>query len=408
MLTHIEIRGYRSLKDVRLDMEPLNVLIGPNGCGKSNFMDVFALLKQAARGGLSEGIERRGGIASIQHRGGEIGLAFRLDFGSRELVAPSILCISYAVSVKARGTFPIVQAEEMWVPGWEPENPDEPESGGLETIEEMIMSRTSDKPNQAVLYMGPDGCPDVPPPQIKELESESELAIFQVKDRAAYWRQYVILQTLENWMVYPPIDIGAQTKIRQPETIRPGFRVFSNCSNAVAVLHAVSQTNKTVWAEMLDVLRVAYPELDDIRFPPEGGDGKVNLRWFEKPFENEAGFSAEYLSDGTVRMLALVAILMTPDPPPLICIDEPEIGLHPELVELVAELLQSAATRTQVIVATHSPELVSKLKPNEVIVVEKEDGATVMERLSEEELAVWLDKFRLGDLWTSGHIGGRP
>ncbi len=410
MLKHIEIKGYRSLKDVSLDMEPLTVLIGPNGGGKSNFMDVFALLNEAARGGLAEGIERRGGIGSIHYRGGETGLMFRLRFESRKLatLGGSIVLYSYDVSIKSRGTFPVVQSEEMWVPDWVQENPDEPESEWLETIEEMIMSRSSDKPNQVLQYMGPYQIPEVPPPQVKELESESELAIFQIKDRAAYPRQYRLLQDLQNWTLHPPIDVSPDSSIRRPQTTRPGLRVFRRCENTVAVLHAIDQTRPDIWGEMLDVLKVACPELRDIRFPPQGGDGKVFLWWFEKPFENEAGFSPEHLSDGIMRVLALAAILMTPDPPPLICIDEPEIGLHPELVELVAELLQSAATRTQVIVATHSPELVSKLKPNEVVVVEKEDGATVMERLSEEDLAVWLDKFRLGDLWLAGDIGGLP
>lgn len=132
------------------------------------------------------------------------------------------------------------------------------------------------------------------------------------------------------------------------------------------------------------------------------------LRWWEHPFEKDYGFSANLLSDGTLRLLSLLAILKTPDPPPLVCIDEPEIGLHPSWIRLLAELLESAATRTQLIVTTHSPELVSQVKPNHVVVVEKEEGATALSRLTEDELAGWLDKFRLGDLWLAGHIGGRP
>ena len=410
MLKHIDIKGYRSLKDVSLDMEPLNVLIGPNGGGKSNFMDVFALFKEAARGGLSEGIDRRGGIRSVCYRGGEVGLDFTLDFGSRELVAASGSVFAYAVSVRARGTSPIVLTEEMWVPGWKPENPDESDSDRLEVIEEMIMSRGGDTPGQVTMHFGPFFVPEelLPAPHVIQVQSESELAIFQIRNPTEYARQYRLLQDLENWAHYPPIDVSPQSGIRRPQTTRPGLRVFRKCENAVAVLNAIAQMRPDVWGETLDVLRVACPDLRDVRFPPQGGDGKVFLYWFEKPFESEAGFSPDDLSDGTVRLLALVAILMTPEPPPLICIDEPEIGLHPDWIKIVAELLQSAATRTQVIVATHSPELVSRVKPSEVVVVEKEDGATVMERLSEEDLAVWLDEFRLGDLWKSGHIGGRP
>jgi predicted ATPase len=100
--------------------------------------------------------------------------------------------------------------------------------------------------------------------------------------------------------------------------------------------------------------------------------------------------------------------LKSPDPPPLICIDEPELGLHPDWVKLVAELLQFASTRTQIIVASHSPQLVAKLDPNEVLVTDKEHGETHLTSLKKEELEKWLVDFNLGDLWLAGHLGGRP
>ena len=105
------------------------------------------------------------------------------------------------------------------------------------------------------------------------------------------------------------------------------------------------------------------------------------------------GVSANLLSDGTLKLLCLIAILKNPDPPPLICIDEPELGLHPDWIKLVAELLQDAAMRTQVIVATHSPHIVAKMKPEQVIVAEKEDGETGSEQLSAE--TTWKNGSRI-------------
>jgi predicted ATPase len=164
-----------------------------------------------------------------------------------------------------------------------------------------------------------------------------------------------------------------------------------------------------IWDEICEILRNVYDDFRNLSFPIEGGDGKIFLRWLEHPFEKKNyGFFANLLSDGTLRLLSLLAILKTPEPPPLICIDEPEVGLHPDWIKLVAELLESAATRTQIFVTTHSPQLVSHVKPDHVVVVEKEDGATTLSRLMEGELADWLDKFQLGDLWLAGHIGGRP
>ncbi len=107
-------------------------------------------------------------------------------------------------------------------------------------------------------------------------------------------------------------------------------------------------------------------------------------------------------------MPVLLHILKTPDPPPLICIDEPEVGLHPDWIKIVAELLQSAAERTQVVVATHSPQLVSRLDPDQIMVLEKQNGCTEVTRLSNKDLDAWLKEFTLGELWVAGHIGGRP
>ncbi|MGB2987352.1 MAG: AAA family ATPase, partial [Phycisphaerae bacterium] len=114
------------------------------------------------------------------------------------------------------------------------------------------------------------------------------------------------------------------------------------------------------------------------------------------------------LSDGTLKLLMLLAILLSPDPPPLVCIDEPELGLHPDWIKLIAELVVTASERTQLVIATHSPEFVSKVRPSHVVIVEKTGGRTVAERLKEDEFEDWLTRFRLGELWTAGQLGGRP
>ena len=389
MLKHIEIKGYRSLKDISLNMEPLNVLIGPNGGGKSNFLEFFSFLSEAAKGTLAEGIARRGGLDTLCFRGGEKRLFFRLDFEPKGVFEQEHSDVSYKLLIRSEVGFPVVRYEQV--------------SKG-DADHTLVLVHRHEKQAGAMFRNIVSGQKE----EIKELEADSELAISQVKDRTSYPTPHKILGVLSEWVLYPPIDVGPDAEIRRPQTLRAGTRRFPTCSNLVPVLYSVQNRSPATWEEMCEILRNVFEDFRYISFPPEGGDGKVILRWWEHPFEREYGFPAHLLSDGTLRFVALLALLKSPDPPPLICIDEPEIGLHPELVELVAELLQSAATRTQVIVATHSDELVSKLRPNEVVVVEKEDGETIMERLSEKELAVWLDKFRLGDLWKSGHIGGRP
>ena len=145
-----------------------------------------------------------------------------------------------------------------------------------------------------------------------------------------------------------------------------------------------------------------YDGLDDFDVRIKGGTVELFLT------EGNFIMPARRLSDGTLRYLCLLAILCDPEPPPLICIEEPELGLHPDLLPKVADLLMEASARTQLIVTTHSDILVDAMtgRPEDVVVFEKRDGKTEAMRLDRSELAVWLDKYRLGQLWTRGEIGG--
>lgn len=127
------------------------------------------------------------------------------------------------------------------------------------------------------------------------------------------------------------------------------------------------------------------------------------MRWRERAFPQRS-FNSYEISDGTVNFVRLAALILTARVPSVVCIDEPEIGLHPRLIRLLAEMLQAASKRTQFIVATHSPALVDKLKPEEVLVVEKVEGATQVRRLDAESLKHWLDEFTLGELWQTGQL----
>jgi len=242
----------------------------------------------------------------------------------------------------------------------------------------------------------------------KALESVSELAIFQVKDQDKYPTPYKLLRLLQEWTLYRDIEVGSDAPVRQPSLLRPTVRLAPNGANLSSVLRSIQDYHPAIWKEIEEILETAYPGFFTIRIPGEGGDGKVLLRWWERPYEKEGGFSANLLSDGTLKLLCLIAILKSPDPPPLICIDEPELGLHPDWIKLIAELLQSAASRTQLVVTTHSPQLVAKLSPDQIIVAEKQNGESQLNPLPEEKLGKWLKEFNLGELWLAGHFGGRP
>ncbi len=240
----------------------------------------------------------------------------------------------------------------------------------------------------------------------KEVE-EDELAIFQVRDATKYPAAAAVLQQFQEWAFYRDIDVGPESPVRQPALLRPDFQLLPNGGNLSSALFKIKEDHPDTWDEIVEICKTANPDFTKVTVRAEGGDGKIALRWWERPYEQE-GISANLLSDGTIRLLCLIAILKSPDPPPLICIDEPELGLHPDWIELVVELMQSAAARTQLIVATHSPQVVAGLDPGQVIVTEKENGETRLKRLERRELEEWLNEFNLSELWLAGHFGGRP
>ena len=153
---------------------------------------------------------------------------------------------------------------------------------------------------------------------------------------------------------------------------------------------------------MLELIRELAPGFNDFDVVPEGGALALYLT------EGNLSIPARRVSDGTLRFLCLLAILVDPEPPPLIAIEEPELGLHPDIHPQLATLLLDASTRTQLIVTTHSDMLVDALTdtPETIVVCEKVGGSTRLERLDPEKLKPWLEKYRLGELWMRGEIGG--
>ena len=354
-------------------------------------------MAEAARGGLAEGIASRGGFNNLAFRGDPGDIFLGLRFQATGVFEEERENVTFKLKLKKFGPNPKVWFEQV---SKAPRPP-------FHRAPLMLMHRDKDgcmfrsikTGMKEELEENEEG---------KALESDSELAISQVKDQEKYPTPYKLLRLLQEWTLCRDINVDANAPVRQPSLIRATLRLGPNGTNLASVLYSIQQQHPAIWKEIEEILETAYPNLHSITFPPEGGDGKVLLRWWERPYEKESGFSANLLSDGTLKFLCLIAILKSPDPPPLICIDEPELGLHPDWIKLVAELMQSAASRTQLVVATHSPQLVAKLRPDQVIVAEKVDGETQLKRLSEEKLGKWLEEFNLGDLWIAGHFGGRP
>jgi len=204
--------------------------------------------------------------------------------------------------------------------------------------------------------------------------------------------------------IYRTFDTGPQGQARTgAHTSLPKEFLVDTGYNLAVVLHQMA-FNGTI-ERVNQYLRRLADQFEDVRVRLDSGVAQVAVK--EKGTEQPV--PAVRLSDGTLNFLCLMAVLLDANPPPLICLDEPELGLHPDALQLVAEVLRDTAERSQLIVATHSEALVDALsgKPEAVVVCERDfDNATTFKRLSREDLSLWLERYRLGELWRKGEIGG--
>jgi len=196
--------------------------------------------------------------------------------------------------------------------------------------------------------------------------------------------------------------------MRRPGSIRDNEYLRPDAANLGAYLLMLRDRHESAYEKIRDIVRLATPFFDDFNFRPtsSNGDTTLHLEWTQK--DSDYPFLVTQLSDGTLRFIALTTALLQPSPPATILLDEPELGLHPYALNLLAALLKKAATQTQVIVSTQSAPLLDNFEAEDVIVVEREDGASTFKRLSSADLQEWLKSYSLGELWQKNVIGARP
>lgn len=370
---------------VSVDLLPLNVLIGPNASGKSNLLETLAVLRGAA-GDLQAVVREGGGFSEFLWKGSAktnrsmtievttddpfsefLTICHRLEFGGATvgilMIGESITTgfvgeegdSSYIYSLR-RGTAEI----KAW------------DGRGYN-----LMKMTDLKINQSVLSQRRD--PTVYPELTYLADQFAGIVLFQ------------------EW------NFGRRTAARLPQpTDLPSDFLLTDASNLGLILHDITQTSAKR-EELVEYLRRFYEAARSISTKIQGG----TLQLF---IEEEGGrlTPATRLSDGTLRYLSLLAILCHPSPPPVVGIEEPELGLHPDIIPTIAELLKKASERTQLFVTTHSDALVSALSdtPESILVCEGTPDGTTMKRLDADRLREWLEKYTLGEIWRMGEIGG--
>lgn len=362
-------------------LRPLNLIIGPNGSGKSNLLEAVDLLRNAP-GQLAKPLREGGGIRDWLWKGTPTTPVAGIDVVLSNPFGPS--------SLRYRLSFTEVAQRFQMVD---------------ERIENQAPDTGQDQPYFYYRFQGGRPVLNVKG-ESRDLRRETidpDLSILaQRRDPDQYPEITDLANRLGAIRLYREWSFGRYTAARMPQNADlPNTTLEADASNLGLVLNRLRR-DPTVKRRILTELRKLYDGVDDFDVQIEGGTVQVFLQ------EGRFSVPATRLSDGTLRYLSLLAILCHPDPPPLVCIEEPELGLHPDILPAVAHLLREASERCQLIVTTHSDILIDAMTdtPEVVLVCEKHAGATTMRRLSGDELQPWLQRYRLGELWTRGDIGG--
>ena len=367
-ITELRVRGYRSLKDVSWRPGDLNVLIGPNGGGKSNLLRVLQLLQAAADGRLAKWVQREGGIVPMVWDGKATGIEM-------------ILGASTAVSV-TNGADRSTRSYHLRI--------DRTPAGRFGIAEEQLSPALHAE--SATLMVPTDGALQ------RETTLSSAGSLPGADPVLGRFREW-----MRGWGMHHDFRTDAESPPRRGAVSQYETRLEPAGDNLVSVLHTLYTESRRFRQDMDDAMSAAFGgDFGELLFPPEA-DQRVQLRVRWKSMERAQ--SAADLSDGTIRFLHLLAILANPDPPPLIAIDEPETGLHPRMQHIVAEFAADAAGRTQVVLTTHSPEFLDCFEdtvPTTTVVEWQEGQGTTLRSLSGEALAEWVKHFSLGEIIRTG------
>jgi predicted ATPase len=363
-LASLTLRGFKTIRDLT-DFQPgqVTILIGPNGAGKSNFISFFRLLSWALTppGNLQTFVAEQGGASALLHDGPsktreiEASLRFETDAGDNE----------YGCRLFYSAGDTLVFADEWY-----------------------RFQRTGLSRPRTQLGVG-----QREPKLIAEAEGGNPAAKF-------------ILGALRRTIVHQFHDTSPSSRMRSKWSIDDGRWLKEDAGNLAAVLYRLHEAEPAYYRRIVETLRLVLPFFADFEFQPEYG--KMLLRWRERG--SDQLFGASQAADGMLRAMALVTLLQQPeaDFPNVLILDEPELGLHPYAIEVLAALIQSASQHCQVVVATQSVSLIDRFEPHDIVVVDRNVRESGFRRLNDSDLAAWREDFTMSELWEKNVLGGRP
>ena len=353
LIRTITIEGFRSIAELSgLQLRSLNVLIGANGSGKSNFLGALGLLRTAvlSMNQMSDHVLRAGGADRLLHFGSKTTptMRFRVKFTDE----PTDFCIDMRHGSDDR-LFPRISVAETELPA-------------------DFMGHLVPRPGVAPLL---------------------EFLRYRI----------------EHWRLYHFHDTGPSSPIKKTADLHDNRRLRPDGSNLAAFLYLLRKKHEGAYTQIRNTIRLTVPFFEDFSMEPlELNEDKIRLEW--RHVGSDADFDASSLSDGSLRFITLATLLLQPASlrPPVVLLDEPELGLHPFAITLLASMLKHAAVESQIIVATQSPVLLDHFDPEDVIVADRVNGATKLNRLDDDKLRSWLEDYSLGELWEKNEFGGRP
>ena len=379
----LTIQGFRRLFSAEVEMRPLTVMIGANGVGKSSFLEIFSLLAASAKGQLQSKISELGGISQIVtlDRADSVSISFLMPIENQEP-------LNYSLKLATKGQFYEIDSETLIQQRYR---------DASKPFFKYIESRGLD-----VKYFNPD---DEKLQRPNWQHNPYETSLTQVPK--IYREPETLRQNLASCSFYKAweLNLAPQSPIRLPQSMRPATLPGSKGEDLVSCLYYLRETDPNRFEIIEDTLAAAFPDFERLSFPPVAA-GTLAMTWKDRNFSHP--FYMHQLSEGTLRFLWLITLLQSRDLTAVTLIDEPEVSLHPELLQLLADAMREASQRTQLIVATYSDRLIRFLEPREVLVCDSEDGLTTLSWADTIDLEHWLADYTLDQLWAMNIIGGRP
>lgn len=360
-LDRLDIRGFKSIRVLDgFELRSLNVLIGPNGAGKSNLVDLFHMLARIAEGRLQVYVAEQDGPDALLFGGRKRTERIEAEF--------AFGANAYLFELIPFGRRLVFDTERTYFFGSDSGTRSDVLGGG----------HTESNLDQDIDEDGLD-----------------TLAPF-------------VRKAIAGWRVYQFHDTSTTAPLRQEHSLRDNLVLKPDAGNLSAFLRRLRERYPNNYRRIVETVRLAAPFFGDFVYRKDPGDG-IELEWFHAD-DPDTVLGPRQLSDGTLRFICLSTLLLQPVElqPELILIDEPELGLHPAALTVVAEMLRHASDSRQIIASTQSADLVSELEPEDVVVVDRKEGASTFTRLDGDDLRVWLKDYALGELWKMNIFGGRP